>query len=268
MMATMQTRTTGPRLSACTASYPRRTYKRPPQSRSSCPKNRLAGRKLAPRVFGKKAAPHARQTLLLVLVWHRENAAAPWQLVLGCVVAPNSGDAFSVGGKSAGTTTGFTQKDYNDALALLKATKPDYYNNVISKLKLSTYSGATDKTKAYSGYSNVKAGTVSVNLDSTVAAQKFSGTAAQFLAVVILHEATHVAYYQGGFRSNPGASPAMEEASIRYWVEDWAIKNGIPETVPDGRSGTGFFGNKPPFTPNFSNIYDGVVNDGYSTKPF
>lgn len=183
-------------------------------------------------------------------------------------LAPNSGDAFSVGGKSAGTTTGLTQKDYNDALALLKATKPDYYNQVISKLTLSTYSGATDATKTYSGYSNVKAGTVSVNLDSTVAAQKFSGTGAQFLAVVILHESTHIEYYREGFRNNLGGSPAMEEASIRYWVEDWAIKNGIPETVPDGRSGTGFFGNKPPFTPNFSSIYDGVVNDGYSTDPF
>jgi len=60
----------------------------------------------------------------------------------------------------------------------------------------------------------------------------------------------------------------MEKASIRYWVEDWAVRNGIPQTVPGERSGTGFLGNTPPFTPNFSNIYDGVVNDGYSTDPF
>jgi len=60
--------------------------------RSARPASRLPGQKLAPRVFGKKAAPHARETLLLILILHRENVGAEWGLVLGCVVAPNSGD--------------------------------------------------------------------------------------------------------------------------------------------------------------------------------
>lgn len=61
-----------------------------PPSRSARPVVRLASRKLAPRVFGRKAPPHARETLLLILIWHRENSFADWNLVLGCVVAPNS----------------------------------------------------------------------------------------------------------------------------------------------------------------------------------
>lgn len=63
---------------------------RAPSARSARPASRRVSRKLAPRVFGRKAAPRARQTLLLVLIWHQENASAPWQLVLGCVVTPNS----------------------------------------------------------------------------------------------------------------------------------------------------------------------------------
>lgn len=80
---------------SCPSSLRSRRIK-PPSSRvsrrrSARPANRSTGQKLAPRVFGKKAAPHARKTLLLILILHRENSGAEWKLVLGCAVDPNSG---------------------------------------------------------------------------------------------------------------------------------------------------------------------------------
>ena len=78
---------------SCPSSLRSRRIK-PPSSRvsrrrSARPANRSTGQKLAPRVFGKKAAPHARKTLLLILILHRENSGAEWKLVLGCAVDPN-----------------------------------------------------------------------------------------------------------------------------------------------------------------------------------
>lgn len=108
--------------------YPRRTYKRPPQSRRTRPKNRLAGRKLAPRVFGKKAAPRARPTLLLVLVWHRENATAPWQLVLGCVVAPDSVTGYvPAPADLIGTRDYYLFRDKNAPDSFKDGKGPNYY---------------------------------------------------------------------------------------------------------------------------------------------
>jgi hypothetical protein len=119
-------------------------------------------------------------------------------------------------------------------LALLKQTIPGgYYSNVISKMTISTFTAVLDQTSGVvyyadgSSYANPVAGNLRINLNDTGGFDVFGGTPAQFAAALILHESMHYAYYQQGLTRMPDATLAKEEASIRYWVDQWAVANGV-----------------------------------------
>jgi hypothetical protein len=77
----------------------------------------------------------------------------------------------------------------------------------------------------------------------------------------------HLAPRRGNLAPLPGPDHRLvQQASVTLFT--WKIFPSIPETVPDGRSGAGFFGNEPPFPPNFSNIFDGLDKNVYPTDPF
>lgn len=88
------------------------------------------------------------------------------------------------------------------------------------------------------------------------------------MAAVIFHEGLHLwlhtPYAQGG-QVFANMSPGAEETFIRGVVEGWAIASGVPQTVANGRSGSGFWGNKEPFTVNWAGIEADVrSNPNYS----
>ncbi|MDF9833346.1 hypothetical protein M2103_001569 [Ereboglobus sp. PH5-5] len=118
-----------------------------------------------------------------------------------------------------------------------------------AKYKLEAYGNQTDsKMRNVSGYTDGK--TIFFNMDFTVAYLNFTGTPAQFLALTILHEATHIGYAALGKPSG-----YMNEASVRYWVEDWAIRNNVPETGSGYRDTIGL-------RHDFKQIYNDVIRDG------
>jgi RHS repeat-associated protein len=197
----------------------------------------------------------------------------PWEYTLLHEIYPEDYNAANgvdmipqtVSGNNRDLSGKFTAAEFKSAIDLIKSTKPDYYNYIKTRYSLTVYGNQTDPDKRNaSGYTYGGDKTVNINMDYTLAFLQFKGTAAQFLSYTILHESIHIGYNLEGFLRQPGANPAMNEASVRYWIEDWAIKNGIPETISGARMKAG-----DSFLPNFKQIYDDVVNrDGYSTAPY
>jgi hypothetical protein len=108
------------------ASAPR-VWRRAPRRRHVRPENRVAGRKTAPRNFFRAAPPRARQTLLLILILHRENPSAEWQLVLGCVIDPNNAATLPTFSGKIDAPSLYFAKDYTDIFnAQLQQTRDTF----------------------------------------------------------------------------------------------------------------------------------------------
>ncbi|MDF9828247.1 hypothetical protein M2447_002365 [Ereboglobus sp. PH5-10] len=118
-----------------------------------------------------------------------------------------------------------------------------------TKYKLEAYGNQTDpKMKNISAHTDDK--TIYFNMNFTVAYLNSAGTLVQFLALTILHEATHI-----GYVSLDQPSGYMNEESVPYWVADWAIRNNIPETDSGYRDISGS-------RPDFKQIYNDVIRNG------
>jgi RHS repeat-associated protein len=188
--------------------------------------------------------------------------------------------AFETGKWSTTKKTVFSPDDIADAMEILGNTAGDFYTSWISSTSVYGFSGLTvmkdgSPVTYYSGVSGVSQNisgipTIYVNLNDNDGWGAFGGTKAQFLAAVIYHEALHQWLHTSASDGGPilnEMSQGQEETIVRATVEAWAIANHIPETVPDGRSGSGFFGNKSPFSVNLPGILNGVKSDP-NTYPF
>lgn len=228
-------------------------------AQTSHPKNRLAGQKTASGIFCDFAAEARPETLPQTLGTHLECVTYIFKNASGCAVGPYSGfDAFSSVGDNSKIDGKFTESEFRAAIEIIKKTEPKFYAYMKANYRLFQYGNENKpELRKASGYRIGVA--IYINMDFTLAYLNFDGTAAQFLASVILHEATHIGYAAMGYPSSI-ISP-QNEASVRYWVEDWAIRHNIPETTPGARA----FGGK---NPDFNQILRDVQRDGYGKKSF
>jgi RHS repeat-associated protein len=151
----------------------------------------------------------------------------------------------------------FTTDELKAAIAIAKRDEPGFMSYVLDHAKLFVYGngyappgqGLIDTSKM-GGFSLIGPGEVYINMDYSITSSQFSGSREQFLASVILHEAMHVYYYQRGDYFQEGANRAWAEASIRYWIETWAVKNKIPTVTPGSRVNG---------IPEYKKIFDAVV---------
>ncbi len=155
----------------------------------------------------------------------------------------------------------FTRAQLYAALEMIKNTLPHYYSNVIAKstIKLSvskdTYAGESAPERLANG--SVIGFYIGINPNMTEALGQFSGTKKDFIAALLVHESLHIYYY--GEKSIPELRTPENEASVRFYTEEWAIANGVPEVTPGSRGADGM--------PNYQNILADVKSNPTYAKP-